>query len=114
MITIVNCHYQTPDHYCGREYKGYPASALRNRFIEGVHGNLHQVVERFARDLWKRVQAHEQDVLDELRVIVELEKSRGAITLGCWHNTRPCHVERIIAAVRSEQVLAILDEWMPF
>jgi len=114
MITVVNCHYQTPDIYCGRAYKGYKRSPLANDNIDGKHGTLVEVVDLFALDLWKKIKARDRDVLNELRTILDLENSKGLITLGCWHNSRPCHVERIIAALRSERVIGILNELMPF
>lgn len=32
MITVVNCHYQTPDIYCGRPHKRFAGSPLANPF----------------------------------------------------------------------------------
>lgn len=117
-ITIVNCRKQKPDIYCGRAYKGYPASPLGNPFPMASEADRDVVIEKYRRWLWKKIKAHDLNVLYALRLILDRASSesvpRPPVNLGCWCAPKRCHCECIISALRSERVLAILDEWMPF
>jgi hypothetical protein len=114
MITIVNCHYQTPDIYCGRKWKGYEASPLGNPFRVG--SDRGDAIERYRHWLWQQIKDCKPPVLSALRVILSWEQDRPdkTVSLGCWCHPKPCHCEVIIKALRSPVVLAILDEHMPF
>lgn len=110
-IQVVNCHWQACDFYCGRRWKGYPDSVLRNR--DRVGDSRGNAIELYRCWLWQKILAHDSDVLNELRVILDNSKARP-VKLGCWCSPKPCHCGVIVAALNSERVLAILDEYMPF
>ena len=54
-----------------------------NPFHVGRHGTREQVIERYRRDLWRRIRAGEVD-LDELAAL-------DGRDLLCWCAPLPCH-----------------------
>lgn len=109
MITRANCHFQTPDFYCGRRWKGYPASVLGNPYREGdARGDA---VHRYGRWLWAQIRRGNPVVLAALRKIRAHLQAHGAVSLGCWcHEKYACHTDVIARALVCPEVLAILDE----
>lgn len=112
MLTIVNCHYEECDFYCGRKWKQYAASPLGNPFKGS------DAIERYGAWLWEQIQAHNPAVLNALRIIYsnsnDREKQNKNYRLGCWCHPKPCHCSEIIAALSCPPVIAILDDQMPF
>lgn len=114
MITVVNCHYQTPDIYCGRPHKRFAGSPLANPFPMASEADRGRVIAEYRLWLWGKIKAGNQAVLNELRVIVDAEQSRELVALGCWCSPKACHCDQVILALRSERVIEILNELMPF
>lgn len=111
-ISRANCHFQTPDHYCGRSWKGYPASALGNPFKVG--DDRGDAVDRYGRWLWTQIRRRNPAVLAELRKIRAHLQAHGSVSLGCWcHANYSCHTDVIARAVVCPEVTAILDKDMP-
>ena len=120
MIIIANCHYEKCDFYCGREWKGYPRSALANPF-KGP-----DAVKLFGNWLWIQIRTRNMPVLEALDKIsddhwdlVRDQEMAGCddavYTLGCWCKPKPCHCSEIIAALGCPAVTAILSEvFAPF
>ena len=61
-----------------------------NRFVVGRHGTRAEVIERYRRDLWRRIRAGEVD-LDELAALDGLD-------LLCHCAPLPCHAEVLARA----------------
>lgn len=114
MITVVNCHYQTPDIYCGRPHKCFAGSPLANPFPMTSEADRSRVIAEYRLWLWGKIKAGDRAVLNELRIIVDLEQSRGSVALGCWCSPKVCHCDQVALALRSERVIGILNELMPF
>lgn len=64
--------------YVGREWAGYEASALGNPFKSGRDGTLAEVLAKYRKWLFDRIQEGDRGVLDALGAI------KGDDTLGCW------------------------------
>ena len=120
MLTIANCHYESCDFYCGRDWKGYPRSPLANPF-KGP-----DAIKRFANWLWAQIQAKNMTVLEALNKIqdehwdrvIEREMSQcddAVYALGCWCKPKECHCTQIILAIQCPEVIYILAEvFAPF
>ena len=61
------------------------ATKWGNPFRIGRHGSRIEVIERYRRDLWRRIRAGEVD-LDELAAL-------DGRDLACWCAPSPCHGE---------------------
>lgn len=111
-ITRANCHFQTPDVYCGRRWKGFPASALGNPFRVG--DDRGDAIDRYGRWLWRQIRRRDPAVLAVLRQIRAHLLQHGTVSLGCWcHEQYRCHTDTIANAILCPEVLAILDEATP-
>ncbi len=124
MLTIVNCHFEACDFYCGRAWKGYAASVLGNPF-KGP-----DAIEQFGDWLWERIQARNEGIciaLQNIRFNDYKLQDEACIAgyeepvpyrLGCWCSSeakpKPCHVQEIILALQCPEVIEILNslpEW---
>ena len=66
------------------------ATKWGNPFCIGRHGTRAEVIERYRRDLWRRIRAGEVD-LDELAAL-------DGRDLACWCAPLPCHAEVLARA----------------
>ena len=66
------------------------ATKWGNPFRLARHGSRIEVVERYRRDLWRRIRAGEVD-LDELATL-------DGRDLACWCAPLPCHAEVLARA----------------
>lgn len=107
--TVVNMHWKKPyDFYCGRPKSG-GYSPLGNPYDQPMNGK--SVVELFRLWLWKQLKARNPDVIRELNKIRAHTQTHDETKLACWcvpH--KECHVQIIIDALNSPEVLEILDE----
>ncbi|MCY3812105.1 MAG: DUF4326 domain-containing protein [Gammaproteobacteria bacterium] len=60
--------------------------------ISGRYGNRDDVIERYRRDLWRRIRSGELP-LDELAAI-------AGMPLACWCHPKPCHAAVLARAAR--------------
>ena len=104
-----NCHYQKPDFYCGRRWKGYLASPLANPYRVGDdRGNA---VSRYGRWLWDQIKRRNPAVLSALRQILAHVQAHGSVSLGCWcHEHYQCHTDTIANALMCNEVIEILED----
>lgn len=109
MITRANCHFQNPDIYCGRRWKGYQASPLGNPYRIG--DEFGDAVHRYGRWLWAQIRRRNPPVIAELISIREHLQKHGTVSLGCWcHEDYRCHTDVIARAVLCPEVVKILSE----
>lgn len=125
MLTIVNCHYETCDFYCGRAYnkngKVFKASPLAN-YHYGI-----DAIDRFGCWLWERIQVRDPSIMKalwqifnedwDLQVEAEINGWHEPVPyrLGCWCSSerkpRPCHCLEIIGALEYPPALEILNAY---
>ena len=81
----------------GQAYVGRPG-ALGNPFVVGRDGSREEVIGKYRRWLWERLQ--EPGSLQERELRRLLEQAReGELELLCWCHPLPCHAEVVRGAV---------------
>jgi hypothetical protein len=79
----------------GQAYVGRPG-ALGNPFVVGWDGSREEVIAKYRRWLWARLQEPGSPQERELRRL--LERARAGELL-CWCHLLPCHAEVVRGAV---------------
>ena len=81
----------------GQAYVASP-SALGNPFVVGRDGSRQEVISKYRRWLWERLQEPGSPQERELRRL--LERARGGeLALLCWCHPLPCQAEVVRRAV---------------
>lgn len=104
MITVVNCHYQTPDIYCGRPHKRFAGSPLANPFPMASGADRGRVIAEYRLWLWKQIKGGNGAVLDALTTIYAFNEVHGGVSLGCWCAPKACHCDVIVRALACGEV----------
>jgi hypothetical protein len=81
----------------GQAYVGRPG-ALGNPFVVGRDGSREEVIAKYRRWLWARLQQHGSRQELELRQLLERALA-GELELLCWCHPLPCHAEVIKGAI---------------
>jgi hypothetical protein len=81
----------------GQVYVGRP-SPLGNPYALGRDGNREQVIAKYSRWLWARLQEHDSPQEYELRRLLAQARS-GELELLCWCHPLPCHAEVVRSAL---------------
>lgn len=92
MIEVVNKHRLNPPELMMAKYyvnimRGTP---LGNPFKIGQDGSREEVIEKYRKWLWDRMQS-ETPQLKELRSLYELWGKYGHLVLACCCAPKPCH-----------------------
>jgi hypothetical protein len=88
---------QPSDALPGQAYVGRP-SPLGNPFQLGRHGSRAQVIARYRRWLWRRLQEPGSRERRELERLLGRAQA-GRLELLCWCAPLPCHAEVIRSAL---------------
>jgi len=88
---------QPSDALPGQAYVGRP-SPLGNPFQRGRHGSRAQVIARYRRWLWRRLQEPGSIQRRELERLLGRAQA-GRLELLCWCAPLPCHAEVIRSAL---------------
>jgi hypothetical protein len=81
----------------GKVYVGRP-SPLGNPYALGRDGNREQVIAKYRRWLWARLQEHDSPQEQGLRRLLSLAVA-GKLELLCWCHPLPCHAEVVRSAL---------------
>ena len=81
----------------GQAYVGRPG-ALGNPFVVGRDGSRAEVIAKYRRWLWARLQEPGSPQERELRRLLERARA-GDLELLCWCHPFPCHAEVVRGAV---------------
>jgi hypothetical protein len=81
----------------GQAYVGRP-SALGNPFVVGKDGSREEVIAKYRRWLWARLQEPDSAQERELRRLLARAVA-GELELLCWCHPLPCHAEVVQGAV---------------
>jgi len=81
----------------GQAYVGRP-SALGNPFVVGRDGSREEVIAKYRRWLWARLQEPDSAQERELRRLLARAVA-GELELLCWCHPLPCHAEVVRGAV---------------
>ena len=78
--------------YIGRNHPkiGY-GSPLANPFAIGIYGDRQEVIEKYKKWLWGKIQDGDKAVLDELAKINE------KTVFACWCAPLPCHADVLMS-----------------
>ena len=106
-LQAVNIHHQQGfEVYCGRPGKGIVYSPLQNPFKGGG------AIEKFRLHLWRKIKARDNNVCFALLLIILKTNTFPVVRLGCFCKPKPCHVDVIINALCSIDVLNILGDFL--
>ncbi len=110
VIHVVNCHHRREDwpsprwHYVGRKAMHrdpcYTASNLANPYKVGRDGARDEILPKYKRWLWQRMQTPDSPQSRELAAVLELALRPGGVCLACWCAPRPCHANTISDAIQ--------------
>ena len=81
----------------GQAYVGRPG-VLGNPFVVGRDGSREEVIGKYRRWLWERLQEPGSHQERELRRLLERAWA-GELELLCWCHPLPCHAEVVRGAV---------------
>ena len=81
----------------GQAYVGWP-SALGNPFVVGRDGSREEVIAKYRRWRWARLQEPDSAQERELRRLLA-RAVEGELELLCWCHPLPCHAEVVRGAV---------------
>ncbi len=81
----------------GQAYVGRPG-VLGNPFVAGRDGSREEVIGKYRRWLWGRLQKPGSPQERELRRLLERARA-GELELLCWCHPLPCHAEVVRGAV---------------
>lgn len=96
MITVVNKRTHVPtgsDAYVGRP------SPLGNPFRIGPDGSRDEVIAKYRKWLWERVQQAGSPQLLELEALHMRHWRDGKLNLVCWCAPERCHADVIKSAI---------------
>lgn len=82
----------------GQAYVGRP-SPLGNPYALGRDGNREEVIAKYRRWLWARLQEPDSPQERELRRLLA-QATAGDLELLCWCAPLPCHAEVVRGALR--------------
>lgn len=96
MIKVVNKKtYKGPGEYIGRP------NVLGNPFKIGQDGDRDQVMQKYRRWLWEKIQAGGQ-AAQELDKLTNIATERDLVLI-CWCAPAPCHGDIIKKAIEWKQ-----------
>ena len=81
----------------GQAYMGRPG-VLGNPFVVGRDGSRQEVIGKYRRWLWRRLQEPRSPQERELRRLLAQARA-GELELLCWCHPLPCHAEVVRGAV---------------
>ena len=90
-IRVANIRNTRRGQYIGRRSGSQTNSPLANPYHFTREEDRDHVINQYRVWLWRKIQAGDTKVLQELRRLLELARRPEGVTLLCWCAPKACH-----------------------